>query len=93
MKDLLSLVKGGESPGYITRSEFVLKMLYKLNKISGEDIADISRRFDALDRWHTGRLTPEDIRTHSLWHESQAAAFIVTLRHKSRLHNLTTVVT
>mmetsp|Transcript_44130 Transcript_44130/g.104442 ORF Transcript_44130/g.104442 Transcript_44130/m.104442 type:complete len:574 (+) Transcript_44130:121-1842(+) len=49
----------------ITRTEFCLYMLVKLDRISREELCAVQAAFDKLDLMHNGMLTKEDLAEHA----------------------------
>eukprot|EP00050_Salpingoeca_kvevrii_P006142 m.287674 g.287674 ORF g.287674 m.287674 type:complete len:451 (-) comp11825_c0_seq1:1528-2880(-) len=63
--DLLELVS--DRKGFVTRSDFILRLLCKLDKVNVNDILECGRRFDLLDTNHSGTLSLEDVRAVRNW--------------------------
>lgn len=67
--------------GFCTKSEFVLLMLRKLDKVKASDVAAAVRQFDKLDVDGSGILTQEDVVSQMKISEARnnaAAAVVVT---------------
>ena len=53
-----------QSDHYVTKNEFCLAMLVRMEKISEEDLRSCQAAFAKLDATETGRLDQHDLREH-----------------------------
>ena len=59
--ELEVLTQCGRHHGKVTRNEFVLNMLLKLERVNEDDVRQCEAQFDLLDRNHNQVLTSADV--------------------------------
>mmetsp|Transcript_66683 Transcript_66683/g.177489 ORF Transcript_66683/g.177489 Transcript_66683/m.177489 type:complete len:403 (+) Transcript_66683:103-1311(+) len=62
-----------DKQGSVSRYEFVIGMLVKVNALHGEDVLVFNKLFDRLDKDHSGELTTQDIEAARLEFEAERA--------------------
>lgn len=81
--ELNALCRGGAIEGSCTKTEFTLRMLCWLDRVSAEDIAMCEEKFDELDKSGDGLLNVSDV-VRSTWQRGAAKAYISSLGNFTR---------
>ena len=66
--ELNSIIADGAGPGAtsVTKAQFVVSMLKKLDLCDDDDVQQIEKQFKLLDKTGDGKLTADDITDHSM---------------------------